>query len=500
MSSAADLGLAVVGAALVGGAFTWRLTARRGARATVRSALANPNPDSRIAALHIVAAEGIAAYSDLLRQRAAVEANPQVRRTLAEVIARGQWEPAGDQALVELRLWAHRLLNNPGEPGPFSVATAAGIAAAEVPRAGDGIAAAGPAEDGPAAMGAASRQPAAPVIDEIPAMLPFRRAEPEWWTRAPIDPHPTVVLVTGAGGPAGTAVVRWLRASGHRVVAADADPTAVGLRLADESAVIPRYDYPEYVHALCETAAATQARVLVPTISEELLVLAAAREQLGDVGLSFFIPEPDAVLDCVDKWSFAKVSEAAGVNVPATNIGSADGVPGPWVVKPRRGRGSRDVVYANDEVGLRYAIAAVPEPVVQTRLSGREFTADVLVAPSGHLAAVVPRWRIETRGGISSKGQTFHDPGLIVDVAHVMEALRLRGPANVQGFLGDDGIARFIEVNPRFSGGLPLSLAAGADLVGEYVRAARGLPVRTERCRFRPGVTMLRFFEDVFEG
>jgi carbamoyl-phosphate synthase large subunit len=55
-------------------------------------------------------------------------------------------------------------------------------------------------------------------------------------------------------------------------------------------------------------------------------------------------------------------------------------------------------------------------------------------------------------------------------------------------------------VNPRFSGGLPLSLAAGADLVGEFVRAARGLPVRPERCSFRPGVVMLRYFEDVFEG
>ncbi len=499
MSSVADLGLAVAGAALVGGAFTWRLTARRGARATVRSALANPNPDSRIAALHIVAAEGIAAYSDLLRQRAAVEANPQVRRTLAEVIARGQWEPAGDQALVELRLWAHRLLNNPGESSSLSVTTA-GVAS---PRASgvDAATTAPGTDDGRLArFGAALPEPAAPVIDEIPAMLPFRRAEPEWWTRAPIDPHPTVVLVTGAGGPAGTAVVRWLRAAGHRVVAADADPTAVGLRLADESAVIPRYDDPEYVRAVCETAAATQARVLVPTISEELLVLAPARQQLNDAGLAFFIPEPDAVLYCVDKWSFAKVSEAAGVRVPPTNIGSADGVPGPWVVKPRRGRGSRDVLYAIDEAGLRYALSTVPEPVVQTRLSGREFTADVLVAPSGHLAAVVPRWRLETRGGISSKGQTFHDPGLIVDVAHLMEALQLRGPANVQGFFGEDNVARFIEVNPRFSGGLPLSLASGADLVGEYVRAARGLPVRTERCRFRPGVTMLRFFEDVFEG
>ncbi|MGH9303437.1 MAG: ATP-grasp domain-containing protein, partial [Acidimicrobiales bacterium] len=63
-----------------------------------------------------------------------------------------------------------------------------------------------------------------------------------------------------------------------------------------------------------------------------------------------------------------------------------------------------------------------------------------------------------------------------------------------------DSAVCFIEVNPRFSGGLPLSLAAGADLVGEYVRGARGMQMRPERCSYRPGVRMLRYFEEVFEG
>ena len=54
--------------------------------------------------------------------------------------------------------------------------------------------------------------------------------------------------------------------------------------------------------------------------------------------------------------------------------------------------------------------------------------------------------------------------------------------------------------NPRFSGGLPLSLAAGADLVGQYLRGLLGLPMRPERLRARAGVTMVRYFAEVFEG
>ena len=499
MSGVADLAIGVCGAALLGGAVAWRMSTRRGARATLRSALTSPNPASRIAALNIVASEGVASYVDLLRQRAAVESDPEVRRTLAEVIARSQWEPVDDQALVELRLWAHRLLNSAGPP-PGTRPT--GSLAGEARPGGAVLVAGAPSPFGEEPLEVEADLAPSPDAKEESASVTGRceRLEPDWSVRVLRDPDPAVVLVTGAGGPAGTGVVRWLRAAGHHVVAADADPMGVGLRLADESAVIRRHDDPDYVRSVCEAARTTRASVLVPTVAEELLPLAAGRDLLEGAGLSFFLPEPDAVLDCVDKWRFAKVAQAAGVSVPATNIGSADGVPGPWVVKPRRGRGSRHVVFADDETGLRYALSEVPEPIVQTRVDGREFTADLLIAPSGDLAGVVPRWRLETRGGISSKGRTFLDPGLILDVAHLMEAIGLRGPANVQGFVGEDGAARFIEVNPRFSGGLPLSLAAGADLVGEYVRAARGQSVRPERCSFRPGVVMLRFFEDVFEG
>jgi carbamoyl-phosphate synthase large subunit len=88
---------------------------------------------------------------------------------------------------------------------------------------------------------------------------------------------------------------------------------------------------------------------------------------------------------------------------------------------------------------------------------------------------------------------------LVGKVTELLGALRLAGPACVQGFRTDEGDLVFIEVNPRFSGGLPLSLAAGADLVGQYLSRILGGAVQSERLRFRCGVTMLRYFDEVFE-
>ncbi len=307
------------------------------------------------------------------------------------------------------------------------------------------------------------------------------------------------VIVTAAGGAAGVAVVRALQSRGRHVIGCDADELAAGIRLADVGAVVPPYRDPCYVTELCRLAEKTGASVLVSTIAEEMPILHAEGRDLAAAGLVMWLPPVDAVRNCVDKWAFAQVLADAGVPAPTTALGHADGVPSPWIVKPRFGRGSRDVYAVADEDQLRYALARVPDPIVQTLVSGREFTVDALIDRDGSLAGAVPRWRLETKAGISVKGETFVDQDLVSETEKVLRAVGLTGPVNVQGFVLPTGDLQFIEVNPRFSGALPLSLAAGADLVGEYLRAVEGGTIRRERLVHRGGVRMIRFFEELFE-
>ncbi|MCL4421814.1 MAG: ATP-grasp domain-containing protein [Actinobacteria bacterium] len=308
------------------------------------------------------------------------------------------------------------------------------------------------------------------------------------------------VVVTGAGGPAGVAVIRALHLAGHTVVGVDSDPSAVGLRLSDGSAVISRADDPGFAEQVCELSSQHRAEALIATVAEELEPLTVAKPELDSCGVATWFPAREAVRSCIDKWAFSSRASAVGAPVPPTALGSAAGVPGPWVVKPRFGRGSRDLHLVKDEAGLAYALSQVPEPLVQTQLAGTEFTADVLISKEGILLGAVPRWRLETRGGISTKGETFSSPELVVELGRLVKGIGLTGPANVQGFVDKSGSISFTEINPRFSGGLPLSLAAGADLVGEYLRGIMGRPPRAERLRYRSGVTMMRYFEEVFEG
>lgn len=310
------------------------------------------------------------------------------------------------------------------------------------------------------------------------------------------------VLVTGAGGPAGVAVIRRLVALGHRVVAADADGRAAGGALAQRAVTVPRADHPRFVDALLGAAVAYGVDALVSTVAEELPVLSDGAARLAEAGVATWLPDPAAVDLCCDKAAFAACMTDAALRHPATATCAAEvvDVPGPWIVKPRTGRGSRGVQVLDSRPAVMAAMSHDAALIAQTCLTGREFTADALVDRDGTLLTVVPRWREETKAGISVKGTTFESETVTGLVGAALTAVGLVGPANVQGFVAADGTATVMEINPRFSGGLPLTLAAGADVVGTYLDGIRDPHARLPQLFFEPGVRMSRYFTETYAG
>lgn len=401
-------------------------------------------PASRAAALRDLASDGLAVHTATLWAAACYEEDPDVLDALADAVAARQWEPVVNDKVAGLRLWARAWLA--GRPATSAIVQE-------------------PQSDSPLGAG-------------------FR------------------FLVTGAGGPAGVAVIRRLRKLGFFVIGADSSANAVGLSLADSAAVLPRADDAKYLDALLTQAKERSVDAVVFTTVEELKVAAANRGSFAASGLAIWVPELEALELADDKWAFAQALDKWAIPHPASTI-DKDGledVPGPWVVKPVHGRGSRGVRYSASREEVEAALKS-GDMIAQSQLIGQEFTCDVLVDPEGRLLAAVPRWRQATRGGISVEGETFSDEEQIQAVCQicdqVMSALGLDGPACVQGFIGENGVV-VMEVNPRFSGGLPLTLAAGADVVGAYAKLVLDRADRLDELTWTPGVKMTRHFSEVF--
>jgi carbamoylphosphate synthase large subunit len=484
-SSGVALLALILGLMALGVAVGWRLVRLLRVRRGIAAGLRDDDPTVRGVAVQQAAEMGLASTAPSLLRAVRAETDPAVLAAVVRAVAARQWEPASTGGIVELRLWARAYAEKHPElrRGNVTAPMLPGVAGAVPP----------PSLDPARANEFRTRQNQVPDLpgEELAEHLP-----PEDLDRM----SPVRVLVTGAGGPAGVAVIRALRARGHHVIALDADPSAVGLRLASEHHVVPRADDPHYLAALLRVATISDAQALICTVAEEYRALSGARDYLLEAGLRTLMPSLSAVELCIDKWAFFTHLNGDAFPMPATGLASAEGVAGPWIVKPRFGRGSRDVMACTTRTQLASALRRVPDPIVQTQLAGTEFTCDTLVDRTGAIVAIAPRWRTETRGGISVKGTTFEDAEVSNVVSLALKAVGLTGPANVQGFVAEDGGVAIHEINPRFSGGLPLTLAAGCDVVEEYLRDIMGLAVRPERLCARPGVTMSRYFCEVFEG
>ncbi len=324
-------------------------------------------------------------------------------------------------------------------------------------------------------------------------------------SRNPLVTELTVLL--SSAGRRG-ALVGLLRDGGRiagvpvSVLATDHSPLSAAGHLADRFSLVPSLDSPDYIESLIDLVRRERVGVVVPTIDTELGLLAEHRAEIEDAGASVMVSSSDVIATCADKRRSSEWIEGAGFSVPRQyRIEELDDVRAeawPLFFKPLSGSSSigAHLVETVAEVGL--ATARYGPGVVEEFIAGDELTVDCWVDATGTCFAVVPRRRLETRAGEVAKGLTVADEALEAEVSALVSALPgARGPVTVQVIRSAAG-SRFIEINPRFGGGYPLTHAAGAWFTAALVAEAVGQPVDPEWFSWNDGVLMLRYDEAVF--
>ncbi|MFJ9518017.1 ATP-grasp domain-containing protein [Kitasatospora sp. NPDC101801] len=313
------------------------------------------------------------------------------------------------------------------------------------------------------------------------------------------------IVVTGVGASPGFDLARSLQRLGHHVIVTDAQPLASGLLLPDTTPrVTPRADDPRYPAAMLELCRETHADALIVGIEPDLLPALRMRRTLATAGVRVWLPSANSVQACLDKASFQRVLAEHEVPTPRSWLpDQLDQVPTglELVVKPRRGHGAQNVHFPTTPEQARVLCELVPEPLVQERLHGEEFTADCLVDRAG-TASVVLRRRSLVKAGLAAVSVTFHDEQVAELVRRTLAVVGAAGLCCVQGFVTDRGSEPVVitEVNVRVAGGFALTEAAGADLVGQCVNGLFGLPVNHDRLAYRSGVFLTKYTETLAIG
>jgi carbamoyl-phosphate synthase large subunit len=309
------------------------------------------------------------------------------------------------------------------------------------------------------------------------------------------------VLITGMGGPAGIAVLRGIGDHRFDVYSADIDPFAAGLYLVprERRVMLPRGDNPRFVSTVMGVCRDHAIDVLVPTVDSELLPVAEARAEFEAAGVSLVNASAQTLRLCLDKWALHRHCEGT-VRLPTTAVLDGafdpDAVQLPVIVKPRSGSGSSGIRLITQGSELEH-LPRDATLLLQEHLPGPEHSLDVLARRDGRVLAVVPRERLKVDSGIAVTARVTRDQTLESFGRAVAEHIGLTGVGNVQVKQTAAGQPALLEVNPRFPGSMPLTIAAGVNMPALVVREALGEPIPDDQIDFRP-LAMVRLLEDRF--
>lgn len=284
---------------------------------------------------------------------------------------------------------------------------------------------------------------------------------------------------------------------------ADASAMSPGFHMVDKPHIVPAIASGSYIDALLDLVRRRRISLLIPLIDTELLDIAQAREAFAERGCTALISAPAVVEICRNKLETYRALREAGVDTPQTwswnEVVNWERHEFPYFVKPRAGSAAKGSHMVRDLQELQTFGRLADNPIVQEYVRGVEHTLDVYTGFDGVPRCIVPRRRLEVRTGEVSKSLVVKDDALMAVGARVAEVLReCRGVITVQCMMTDDKRIRVIEINPRFGGGVPLAIHAGADFPAWILQELSGKKPRINARGYRDDVAMLRFDESVF--
>ncbi len=288
------------------------------------------------------------------------------------------------------------------------------------------------------------------------------------------------VMLTAIGSASAQTVIECLHAMGYRVVGCDiyAPTWHVECQMVDAFWQAPRIDdADQYVAQMMQNIRAHGADFLIPLTDVEMDILAPIADRLQSIGCTLCAPSADVVALCRNKTAMASLlsKEKIGQTIPTfcPYQHTFDEKDFPLMLKPNSGRSSMGQMVVSSQQALEQALTLRNDYIAQPYLSGDVWTVDVARDANGHCQTVVRQELLRTGNGLGMTVQTYATHPLQVVCAQIADCIHLVGVVNMEFIEHGDQFA-FLEVNPRFSGGIGFSLVAGCNLTDMMLRCAKG--------------------------
>lgn len=293
-------------------------------------------------------------------------------------------------------------------------------------------------------------------------------------------------------------LIKYLKKS-CEVFGTDCGDLAPAMYFVDKFFKIPKCNEEGYIASLINICDDENIDLLIPLYEKEFELLCNHRDRFNNIGTRLLLSDLDVISTFNDKYKTYEFLKENTINTPKSYIKNnlPNNIKYPLIIKPIDGMGSSNVFKVKNEKELSFFIDYVENPIIQEHIEGAEYTIDVLCDFNGKVISAVPRERLEVRSGEVSKSRTVKDFKIIDDVLDLCSKTKFVGPITIQCIVTSRGEIKFIEVNPRFGGGVPLSFEAGVDYGKYFKLMCKGEEITPIIGEFKE-ITMLRYDEAVF--
>lgn len=258
-----------------------------------------------------------------------------------------------------------------------------------------------------------------------------------------------------------------------KLYTADVDPSlSAACYESDGAFKVMKNDEEGYIEELFTLAVSLEIKVIIPTIDTGLQFLADNIEVFAERGITVLICSKQLIKIFRDKRETSSFFSQYGIDTP--KLFDKNALRFPLFIKPYDGSMSVDTYHITSEQELTSQQLSNEKFIFMEYIDSNlfnEYTIDMYYDNHYNLKCLVPRRRIEVRGGEVNKGITVKN--------HVFDFLKEK-LKHIEGAVGcltmqlfynsETQVIKALEINPRFGGGYPLSYLAGANYPENIIR------------------------------
>jgi carbamoyl-phosphate synthase large subunit len=238
-------------------------------------------------------------------------------------------------------------------------------------------------------------------------------------------------------------------------------------QISDGYCKVPRVTDSNYIKILKEYCLCNNISMVIPTIDTELHILASNKNIFEDINVNVIVSSKEICETFYLKDSTEEFFVNNNFDTPK-GITNLDTCLYPIFAKLNNSSCSIGAQIVDSAETAKELLEKDKNYIFQELINAEEYTVDVFINKLSEVISIVPRQRLEVRAGEVSKAKAVKDRRIINAVKLLCSKLKgAYGCITIQLFKTEDRII-FIEINPRFGGGYPLSFLSGANFA-EYL-------------------------------